>query len=88
MTSGDLNTNGTKIPTKFEQKEFDRIYTKLADLYSDISIRMDADINEKRLILERLTEAGMWLKMAFDMENPSTPELKMDLKVTPKENQQ
>lgn len=49
-----------------------RVFNLNAGLYTEVVNSMPDTVPEKRVVLEKLTEAGMWLRMIIEMHEPIT----------------
>lgn len=80
------NINQVKIPEKLTPEQsrakavFDELYRKNAGLYTEVAKHMPDHAPEKRLVLEKLCEAGMWCRMWFEMEMGGPIQIVQDVK--------
>lgn len=61
---------------KFTREKFVEFFKRNADLYVDFS-RVAPDCHESRVILDRITEAGMWLRMLHEMTAPMSADVRL-----------
>jgi len=56
-------------------EEIEELFKANAVLYTAVAKAVPNNWAEKRIILEKLTEAGMWLKLAEESNRPFNPKV-------------
>lgn len=68
MTDRSSNENVTRLFAEKREKEYQRLYAHLCGITDAIHSHLNDSQQEKGMVLQKILEASMWLKMAWDIE--------------------
>lgn len=64
----DQSSNVTQLFAEKREKEYARLYAHLCGITDAVNSHLSDSQQEKGMVLQKILEAGMWLKMAWDIE--------------------